>query len=227
MLSHKAGMISGTACGNQDIINVFQIRLSPVQIVKAYHAILIHMNGCGVADCLRLFINFLEHEMRISVLFCRFRSPCHFLNFFGYRKSFGIKYGHLILLDYGDFIIIDNKNTSGLVNNCRNIRSDEVFSFAQADDQRVGFLCTDNGIREIAVHEQKGVCTGNTGCYLADSGEEISVIQFFCQMSYYLGICFRLENMAPGNELLLKFHVIFNNPVMYHYKVIVAVPMRM
>ena len=227
VLCHQACMVGGAAGSDEDIVNVIEAFFSPVQVRECNGAVLVQVNLHGVSDCFGLFEDFLQHEMGITALFCCFRRPCDLLDFLPDRLSVFIINGYAVLLHHCQFFIIQNVDIPGVVDDCGNIGGNEVFTFAQTDNEGIVLLGADNGVRVGAVHDNKAVGAFDDGKHLADGGEEIAVVQFFQQMGYDFRIRFGLEHMALFHEVFFQSQVVFNDTIMNHYEMVMAVSMGM
>ena len=190
MLCYKTCMISSSACCDQDVVNIIKAVFCPAEILEVYGSVFIKINLDCIMNSLRLFINFFQHEMRIAALFCCFSTPCYFMDFFCDFLIIMIIESDAVFLDNSKFIIIHDVNLACTVDDSRNIGSNEVFSLAQTDNQRIILLRADNGIRIGIIHEYQTVRALNFSQYFSDSRKEIAIIKFFCKMCNNFGICF-------------------------------------
>lgn len=129
------------------------------------------MNFYSITDCFRLFINFFQHKMVKSALFRRFRRPGNFLYFFEIGRPSALNTETLSFLR-PQSPVIQNINTAGIINHCRNIGCNEILIFAKTYNQRIIFLCTDNRIGIGIMHEYKRIRTIDYSKHLADGREK-------------------------------------------------------
>ncbi len=227
VLCDEAGMVCGAAGGDQDVIDAGEAFFRPAEIVEIDGAVFIEMDLYCIMDRFGLFIDFLQHEMRVTAFFCGFRAPLDFLDFFLDRLAFGIEEGNAIFLHDGQLTVVKDINFSGMVDDSRDVGSDEILAIAKADDERIVLLRADDGVRHRLVHDDEAVGAFDHGEDFADGGEEISVIHLFEKVCYDFGVGIRLEDMAFVDQLLLERHVVFDDAIVYDDKMVVAVAMRM
>lgn len=161
------------------------------------------MNFYSITDCFRLFINFFQHKMVKSALFRRFRRPGNFLYFFEIGRPSALNTETLSFYDR-NLPVIQNINTAGMINHCRNIGRNEILIFTKPYNQRIIFLCADNRIGIGIMHEYKRIRTIDYSKHLADGREKITVIKLFRQMGNDFAVRFRLEYMAFFQKIFFK-----------------------
>ena len=126
-----------------------------------------------------LVMNFFQHEMFITALFCSFCIPVNMEHFFIDRIAFTVKYGYIITRYDSEFTIVQDVCITCIVNDCWNIGSNEVFPFAKADNQWVFFFSTNDFIWFISTDNFKSVCTVNTIEHATYGAHKITIIHIF------------------------------------------------
>ena len=167
----------------------------------------------GIFDSLRLFVDFLEHEVFKAALFSCFSIPVDFKDLLGNGLAFEVRDPDIILHDDGDFPIVHDVRLAGVAEDGRNIRSDVIFPLAEADDEGIVFLAANDLIRFKLAHEDQRIGTAQTGQDLADGAGEISVIHVGAEVRDDFRIRFRLEVIPFFEEFFLQFHVVFDDTV--------------
>ena len=221
-------MICSTTGNNENLGEGIYIFLSPAELLKNYSRIVLGNTGSqGVANCLRLLVNLLQHEMLIAALFSCLSIPVNLKYLLGnwLAQAIGNPYG--ILLYNSNLSIIYDIGATGTGNNSRNIGSDEILIITQTNNHRVVLLGANQLIRVILAHEYDGIGTLNALNNLTNGCLEIAVINFFQKMGQNLSIRVRQELMALCNQILFKSHVVLDNTVMYNRKIAMTVSMWM
>ena len=124
-------------------------------------AIFGNTTGHGITHSLRLLINFFQHEVLKTAFFSCFCIPIDFKNFFADRHAIDILYPDSILRYSCYFAVIHYVSAACFSNYCRNIRSNEIFAIAEANNKWIIFLCTNQFVRLLRAHENQGIGTLN------------------------------------------------------------------
>ena len=228
IFADNACMISGTAGHNKDFIDFTQLLGCPVQLGEADgFCFRIQAASHGIAQSLGLFIDFLQHEMLKAAFFRCFGIPVNDKHLLADGSAVDILHPNTVCRYRSDFAVTHDKGTARMVDNCRNIGSDKVFTLAQADNQRIILFGADDFIRLVFAHKYQAVGAFDKLQHLFDGFFEISVILVSHQMSYNLAVRFGQEFMSLGNQLFLQAKIVFNNTVMDNDKLTAAVRMRM
>ena len=223
----EASMVRRAAGGDQDVIDAGETFFRPAEIVEIDRAVFIEMDLYGIVDSLWLFIDLLQHEMRVAAFFSSFCAPLDFLDLLLDRLAFGIEEGNAILLYDGQLAVVQDIDLSGMVDDGRDVGGDEILAIAKTDDERIVLLRADDGVRHRLIHDDEAVGAFDHGKDLADGGEEVSVIHLFEKVCHDFGVGIRLEDMAFVDQLLLERHVVFDDAIVYDDEMIMAVAMRM
>ena len=227
VLRDETGMVRRAAGGDQDVIDAGETFFRPAEIVEIDRAVFIEMDLYGIVDSLGLFIDLLQHEMRVAAFFSSFCTPLDFLDLLLDRFAFGIEEGNAILLHDGQLAVVQDIDLSGMVDDGRDVGGDEILAIAKTDDERIVLLRADDGVRHRLIHDDEAVGAFDHGKDLADGGEEVSVIHLFEKVCHDFGVGIRLEDMAFVDQLLLERHVVFDDAIVYDDEMIMAVAMRM
>ena len=221
-------MISRTAGNDINLIEGIEIVCVPFELV--------HDNGLAVfgnalahriADSFWLLVDFLEHEVLIAALFCSFCIPVDLKDLFRHRLTAAVRNFDGILRNNGEFTIVEDVRTARAGNDGRDIGSDKVLAFTDADDQWIVLLRADELVRLSLAHEDQRVRAFDAVQYLTDGRNEIAIVDFFEKMGNDFCIRFRLENMALLDEFFLQAQIVLDDAVMDNDKIARAVRMRM
>ena len=184
-------MISGTAGHNKDFIDFTQLLGCPVQLGEADGFCFRVQTAChGVAQSLRLFIDFLQHEMLKAAFFRCFGIPVNDKYLLADGSAVDILHPNTVCRYRGDFAVAHDKGTARMVDNSRNIGGNKVFTLAKADNQRIILFGADDFIRLVFAHKYQTVGAFDKLQHLFDGFFEISVILVRHQMSYNLTVSF-------------------------------------
>ena len=207
-------MVGRTASRDQDFADRVDIFRRPVQFFEVdMFAVFRDAAAHGIFDGLRLFIDFLEHEVFEAAFFSRFGIPVDFKDFLGNGFAFEVRDPDIIFHDDGDFPIIHDIRLAGIAEDGRDIRGDVVFALAETDDERIILLAANDLIRFKFAHEDQRIRTAQTAQDFADRAGEIPVVHVGAQVGDDFRIRFRLEVIPFLEEFFLQFHVVFDDAV--------------
>ena len=196
-------MVCSTACNDENFIESCHIFSSPIQLIKD-SCLTVFRNMCTkcITNSLRLIMNFFQHKVFITAFFCCFRIPVNVKYFFINWITFTVKYRYSIASNDSHFTIAQDVCITCVVNNSWNIGSNEVFPFAEADNQRVFFLCTNDFIRFIGTDDFESIRTVYTIQHTTNSTDKIAIVHVLQQMCNHLCIRFRFEMISFCDEFL-------------------------
>ena len=98
----------------------------------------------------RLIVNLFEHEMRIAALLCRYGVPGNFFD--RPLDGFALAVEQAIGAErhFADFAVFEKCHLARVVEQRRNVGSDESFALAPADHNRRGIFCHDKPLADRA-----------------------------------------------------------------------------
>src|SRR5512144_1637184 len=102
-------------------------------------------------------MNFFQHEMRIAALLRRHRIPGNFFDWPLNGFSFAIEEAVRAERYFANFTVFEKCYSARVVEQCRDIRSDESFALAPTDDNRRGILCHDQAFGIATIQKQQRV----------------------------------------------------------------------
>ena len=190
-------MIGRAAGGNHDFTDRFDIFRRPTELIE-FDRFPVFRNTAaqGITDSFRLFKNFFDHEMFKSAFFSRFGIPVDFKYFFGNRLPIQVGHPDAVFFDNSDFAIIHDIGPARVIQDCRDIRCNIIFSITEADNERIIFFAADNRVGLIGGHENQRIRAAEPFQHAADGTGKITVIHVGAEMSHNFRICFRFELIA-------------------------------
>ena len=210
----QAGMVSRAASDDHDLADGFDIFRRPVQFVELdVLAISGDAAAQGILESLRLFVDFLQHEVVEAALFSCFSVPIDDKDLLADGIAVHIGNPYVILLDDSDFTIIHDVRIAGIAEDGRDIRGDIVFAFAEANDEGIILLAADNLIRFSLAHEYERIGAAQAFEDLADRARKIAVVHIGAEMCDDFRIGFGFEVIALFDEFILQFHVVFDDAI--------------
>ena len=221
-------MISSATGNDENLIDIAHFLRSPVQLGEGDElAISVQATGHSVAHSLGLFIDFLQHEMLKAALFSSLGVPINLENLLADGSAIDILHPHALSGHSRDFAVAHDEGATGVVNNSRNIGGNEVFALAQANNQRIILLSTNNLVRLILAHEHQGIGALDELQNLLDGLFKIAIILILQQMCHNLTIGLGQEDMTFGDQFLLQGQIIFDNAIVHNHEFAAAIHMRM
>ena len=221
-------VICSTTSYDEDFVNALHFFRSPVQFRES-NGFFFSVNTAshGVTHSFRLFVNFFQHEMFKTAFFSSFCIPVNFKYFFVNGSTINILNPYAVFSNSSNFAIAHNKSTTSVVNDCRDIGSDKVFTFAQANNQRVIFFGADDFILFSFAHEYQRVRTFDYFQHFFNGAFHVSVKQVCHQVSNYFSISIRSEYYTFSNQFFFKCQIVFNDAVVNNNKFTAAISMGM
>ena len=166
-----------------------------------------------MTDDVRLFVNFLQHKMRIPALADHFRIKADILRLTFDRTAVKIVYFCLVSGNYGYFTIVQINNPPHFADNGRNIAGNIVLVFAQSHDQRRVLPHGNDLVRFVLMHDTKGKRSfqpPHSGRY-----RRFQRPGFFIFAFKQIGIGFGRKDISFLLQLFAQRLVIFDNAVMH------------
>ena len=221
-------VVCSTASYDEDFVNTLHFFRSPVQFRES-NGIFFSVNTTShsVAHSFRLFVNFFQHEMFETAFFSSFCIPVNFKYFFVNGSAINILNPNAVFSNGSNFAITHNESTTSVVNDCRNIGSDEVFTFAQANNQRVIFFGADDFVLFSFAHKYQRVRTFDYFQYFFNGAFHITIKQICHQVSNYFGISIRSKFYAFSDQFFFQYQIVFDDAVVNNNKFAAAISMGM
>ena len=164
IFADQTRVISRTARHDIDAANPCQILLCQRNPVQANLAGRIQPAADRLADCLRLLIDLLEHEMRIALFFGGIHIPGHMKNLAMHRFSLLVENLDFVRRDDNHFPVFNQVDFLAVFEQRRNIRSDEIFAITDARDQRCVLADCYDLIRVLAGNDCDRIGAGHLQC---------------------------------------------------------------
>ena len=192
-----------------------------------YHTAIFQMRMNRIEKSFRLFHDFLEHKMLITVFFCRMDIPVNLFGFLFDRHFICIENLYTVPFDHGNFIIFQTIDISRLVEDSRYIRGYIVFFFTQTDNQRT-FLSDGNDlIRIITAEDSQRIGTVQFGHHTDDGVHDVTLIIVFKQLGDHFCIRIGTEGQSSAHQHFTQKNIVFDDTIMHHGKASGFTQMRM
>ena len=149
VLGDLTGVGCGTATDHDDLVDTAQDVLGDTDLVECKVSGGINTVFQGFTNAARLLVNFLFHEGRPAVLRRTIRSEVNFVSLERNNIPIMAKNSHATSRDNGHLILIDLDSAVRVLNECQNVRTEEVFAVTQTNDQRRRTACRKNNLRRI------------------------------------------------------------------------------
>ena len=175
-------------------------------------------------NCMRLLINFLEHEMAKVPAVCRIcRQSTFFYEALDWLVS-AIKNSHSVCGDFAAVAIFKKNKTARDWQKCGNIGGNKIFANAKANNQRTASARRDNTIGLVDAHQTQSVSAFKTvGGFLHRLQQRQACRNFIENgMHDYFSICIGSEDMAMCALICTQNRMIFDNAIMYQRDLIAA-----
>ena len=151
-------MVSGSTCNDVDSRKPIKFFFRKRNTVQLNQAVFIQPAVKCFADCFRLFMDFLQHEMAVAFFFRSVRIPCNVEDISLHRISLFIVYFDFICGHNDHLAVFNQINFFAMFHQCRNIGGNEILALADSCNQRRIFTDCNDFVRVFARHDNKRIC---------------------------------------------------------------------
>ena len=194
-----------------DAPQLFIRQLRDAQVGQA----VLHAGADRCRDGGGLFVDLLEHKVRITALFRRFHVPIGGQDLPLHRLGELVVEADALPRHDGKVALFENAVAAGILEQGRDIRRHEVFPFAPADDERALTLDGKDGIREIPEEHGQRVAAAHHAQSLVDGLQRLALVAAVDELDQHFGVGLALKGVALRDEPLLQDAVIFNDAVVH------------
>ncbi|MNR00777.1 hypothetical protein D3C85_1165610 [compost metagenome] len=143
-------MVSRSAGYDVDVLNLFDTLFRQIQVLQHYlTAGLVNTSTDCITVSFRLFMDFFQHEMIKSVLFCCNSIPIDMNHFPRNKVPLNSHQFDRIFCQNGHFTIVKDIYVSCIFENSGNIRTDKVLPFSKSDNKRASLTYSYQFVRLI------------------------------------------------------------------------------
>ena len=228
VFAHEAGMVRRAAGNDIDFVEVVEIVGRPLELVHD-DALAVFGDALAhrIANCLRLLVDFLEHEVLETALFGCLGIPVDLEDLLRHELALAVRDDDGILFHDGHLAIVEDIRAARPADDGRDVGCDEVLAVAEADDKRVVLLRADELVRMLAAHEDEGIRTFDAAQHFADAFLEVAIVDLFQEVRNDFRVRLGLERMAFLDELFFERQIVLDDAVMHDDEIARAVRMRM
>ena len=230
ILDRNPYMIGRAAADDIDLIQIPEHFLRKAGFLKINSAVLADHRMDRVLYRTRLFMNLLQHEVRISALLRRLCIHLHlrgcFLNFF----LVNVIEGDLVRLEDAYLHIVNVIHRPGVFQDGRNIRCKIGFSVSDTDDHRRILSCDKNFARIILDHNGKCVGAAHAHHHMRNCMDRSEIVLLHIELNQvddHLGIRVGIEMIVMAQQLVLDILIVLNNAVVNTDNRLIVADMRM
>ena len=208
-------MIAGAASDHVDAVDVVELLERKAQLVDVELAGRRHTTDQRVAHDARLLVNFLEHKVGITALFCHVQVPVdvgdlgldNVAGLVGVLDACGRELGKLTVLEHHDI--------AGGVDERDDIGGDIGAGLARADHDRGILAGHGDHAGLVSAHGGQTIGTDHVGASLAHGGHQVVRlgISLFDQMREDLGIGLALKVVAATLQLFAQLGEVLDDAV--------------
>ena len=188
MLSYHTCMHRCTTCHNRNTLAILKYCIIN-SILCEIRKFLIDTWCNRIADCIRLLIDFLEHEEWVTTLLCTCDIPVYSQHLWGYFVSLQILNINTILFECQNVILRYYEILLRELDQRSQIGSDNRTSLTGRCNHRADIPNRVDCIRDILEHNTKCKCTGKYLHCLLDCLDRITLIELIQKCSNDLRIC--------------------------------------
>ena len=216
-LTHHTCVQRRTTRNDVNIFNIPQTLIRQTVFLK-HNRIVLNTRLYRIAHCLGLLHDLLEHKVLITALFSRGQIPVDRLHLLFDHVAELVHYNHAVRTDDRNLVVVKDNVFLGTADDCRDVGSNHVLAFTNADDQRVITACR-NDLFGI-IHRDHAQCVRTTDTlhgfqYSLGQVFLLAGVQIVNQMRNRLGIGLRLESIAVRLQTYTQFLIVLNNAVMH------------
>ena len=181
-------MHSSTAGNDCDIFEILDCFRCDAALLKKRKSLFdSRHNRCS--DSLGLFVDFLNHKVRITALFGSLHIPVGCLKFLFNRIKVFVNERNTVRCKCYDFIMVKKIIIPCVLKNCRNIGRNKALAFCNAYDKRTFTANRKNSVGEILEHNSECKRTLKLSHYAVNCFKRISVVFIVEELSNNLCIC--------------------------------------
>ena len=173
----------------------------------------LHTGAHRGRDGRRLFVDLLQHEVRVAALFSGFLIPVGGQNFSLHRLRELIVEADAVGVHHRHVPLFQHAVPAGIFQQRRDIRRNKVFRFAPAHDERALPLDREQGIREIPEQDSQRIAAPYHGQSSAQGFEGLPLITAVDELDQDLGVGLALKGIALGHEPLLQHTIVLDDAV--------------
>ena len=228
VLPHHPSVIGRAAGNHVNAGNLPGLSRRQADVVQYYPA-LPNPGRNGLAQGLRLFQDFFEHEVGVPPLPGGGRVPVNAAALLFQRGQLIIEHVHALSRQHGDLPVVHVGHFPRVPENGRGVGGDEVFPLPKANNQRTVLPGGDEGVGVIGANNAKGVRPLNPPQAAAHGLQHIPalVVVELQQMGHDFRVGLRGKNHSLPGQLLFQFQVVFNDSVVYQGNLSVAADVGM
>ena len=203
----------GSSAGyNNHALDVLQHIIRDTILCEVRHAVL-NTRHNGPLQSLRLLIDLLQHEMRVSALLCRIDIPVNGQDLRRHLISLHILNADGILVHSQDMILRHYEILPGIRDQSRQVRCNDGSLIEHSCNQRADISNTVDHVRMIAEHDAECKCTGQQLHRLTDGHDGVALVDLIQQCCHNLGV--RLGLQFLGEAVLYgQLPVVLDDTVM-------------
>ena len=219
IFSDHARMIRRAARGNHDSARRFPI-LAEFNFVKlnvnGLFAIIHQARSERVSESLWLLVDFFEHKVRVSALFRARHIPLDMRRLANHFVSFRIEQINMVVVEDGDFILIEIVHIARVFKNGRNIARNEVLALAQADDERAFLSGGNHSVGVFRADHTERVASFKPVQSLQNGFKNLArlFVEIIEQVRDDFGVSLAFEHHALVLKPRLELCVVFDDSVM-------------
>ena len=225
ILGSASCIVSGTACGDNDLVDGLEIFFRPFDLVENDLAVL-DTRSNGSLNGSRLLDDLLEHEVLVAAFFRSFDIPCDTGDLLGDGLAGCVKYLDLFRCQFCELTVVEVDRISCICNECGNVGSEEVLACADAQDQRARLTGNYDRVRLIRADNTQCIGTGKTRGCLDDGTAEVALVVHFDEMNDDLGICLTVEVISLADQFFTKRNIVLDDAVMNDSETAVVTEVR-
>ena len=215
ILGNESGVVAGAASDHVDTVDVVELLERKAQLVDIELAGGGHAAHQGIAHNARLLVDFLEHKVWITALFCHVQVPVdvgdlgldNVAGLVGILDACGRKLGKLTVLEHHDI--------AGGVDERDHVGCNIGTGFAHADYDRGILAGHGDHAGLVSAHGGQTIGTDHVGASLAHGGHQVVRldISLFDQMREDLGIGLALKVVAAALQLFAQLGEVLDDAV--------------
>ena len=228
VFAHHAHMVAGPAGHDTDAADITDLSVSHSQVAE-HHTAVPDASGDGAAHRRRLLIDLLEHEVVVTALFRGVHIPVDVTVLLVDGPAALVVDTDTLRRDDSQLAVIHIYHVTGVPQQRRHIRGQEVLPPAAAQQQRRILSCGDDPVRRVGAQDTQRIGSLHPGEHLVHRLEHIAALAVIPgqQLGHHLRIRLGHERAALLDQLLLQPGEILDDPVVHHGELSIAADLRM
>ena len=197
-------MVRGAASHDEHLAQILDLLFCQGDVVQHDFPVP-DTGGDSFPQCFRLLADFLHHEVLVAALFRRGDVPLDALRLLLDGLQLLVVEVDGVPGEDSDLLVFQPVDVPSAGEDGRDIRSDVVLPFPDADDQGAILPHGEDAVRAIGADDAQRVAALHLGDDLLDSLQHVALVVVFQHLGYHFRVRIGDELHAPADEVVFRY----------------------